>query len=305
VKSQTKAYLCAGLTVMLWSTVATAFKLSLRHLDPIQLLLYASLTSTLVLGLTLALSGKAGLLRRVTPRQHALSVLMGALNPCLYYLVLFKAYDLLPAQEAQPLNYTWALTLAFLSIPLLGQRIGWRTLAAGVVCYGGVLVIATHGDPLALHFSDPLGVGLALGSTLIWALYWILNTRDDRDPVAGLFLNFLYGTPMVAAACGLFSSFAWPDGRGLLGAAYVGTFEMGLTFVLWLTALKNSRNTAQVANLIFLSPFVSLIFIRLFVGEAIRPSTVAGLVLIVAGLLLQRTDREGRPGTGTSQEAAP
>ena len=33
----------------------------------------------------------------------------GFLNPFLYYIILFKAYSLLPAQEALSLNYTWPL----------------------------------------------------------------------------------------------------------------------------------------------------------------------------------------------------
>jgi len=62
--------------------------------------------------------------------------------------------------------------------------------------------------------------------------------------------------------------------------------------VLWLKALKFSENTARVANLIFLSPFLSLLFIRLLVGEEILLSTLAGLVLIVAGLILQQFGRK-------------
>jgi hypothetical protein len=39
---QQKAYLYAGAAVLLWSTVASAFKLSLRHFHPLQLLLGAA-----------------------------------------------------------------------------------------------------------------------------------------------------------------------------------------------------------------------------------------------------------------------
>jgi drug/metabolite transporter (DMT)-like permease len=84
---------------------------------------------------------------------------------------------------------------------------------------------------------------------------------------------------------------------GLLGAAYVGLFEMGITFVLWLSALKLSENTAKVGNLIFLSPFLSLVFIRLFVGEEILMSTLVGLVLIITGLIVQQIKRAKREGT--------
>ncbi len=51
VKSQRQAMLYGLMAVLLWSTVATAFKLSLQHLTPIQLVLFASLTSVLSLGI--------------------------------------------------------------------------------------------------------------------------------------------------------------------------------------------------------------------------------------------------------------
>jgi drug/metabolite transporter (DMT)-like permease len=78
-----------------------------------------------------------------------------------------------------------------------------------------------------------------------------------------------------------------PEFRGILGAAYVGTFEMSITYVMWLLALRRSKNTAKVAALIFASPFISLMLIHFFVGEPIRGSTIAGLVFVVAGLLVQ------------------
>ena len=292
--NQKKAYIYGLSTVLLWSTVASAFKLSLRYLDYIQLLLYSTLVSIFVLSFLFTLQGKTRLLFSYSGSQYLRSLVLGFLNPFLYYSVLFKAYDLLPAQEAQPLNYTWAITLALLSIPLLKQRISIRDIFSVFVSYSGVVVISTHGDIFSFRFSNPLGVTLALGSTVIWALYWIYNTKDDRDPVAGLLLNFLFGLPWVLTTCLLFSNVRVSNPLGLVGAAYVGVFEMGITFVLWLSALKLSENTAKVGNLIFLSPFLSLVFIHFFVGEVILPSTLTGLALIVAGLLIQQLKRHPR-----------
>ena len=95
--------------VLLWSTIATAFKLSLRHLSPIELLLFAGSFSTLLLGAILLVQGKLGQVFQCNRRELLLSTGLGLLNPFLYYLVLLEAYDLLPAQQAQPLNYTWAV----------------------------------------------------------------------------------------------------------------------------------------------------------------------------------------------------
>ncbi|MFO7737065.1 MAG: DMT family transporter [Desulfatiglandaceae bacterium] len=286
--NQKKAYLYGLLTVFFWSTVASAFKLSLKYLDYLQLLLYSSTVSILVLTGVLLLQGKGRRLFSCSGRAYLRSLMLGFLNPFLYYTVLFKAYDLLPAQEAQPLNYTWAITLTLLSIPLLNQRIGVKDIVAVFVSYSGVLVISTHGHLLSFRFSNPVGAALALGSTVIWALYWIYNTKDDRDPVVGLLLNFVFGLPWVVAACLVFSTLWISNIRGLLGAVYVGIFEMGITFVLWLSALKLSENTAKVGNLIFMSPFLSLVFIHYLVGEEILPSTFVGLMLIVAGLIIQQ-----------------
>ena len=275
-------------TVLLWSTVATAFKLALRELAPVEMLLIACTSSVAVIGIILLVQGRWHQVFSLTRRQYAQSFGMGLINPCLYYFVLFGAFDRLPAQEAQPLNYTWALVLAYLSVPFLGQRLRKTDILAGLVCYAGVVVIATRGAVTSLSFSDPLGVSLAIGSTVIWASYWIIATRDTRDPVVGLFLNFLFGLPVIALICGLTEGFNLPGPGAFAAAVYVGVFEMGIAFVLWSYAMKKAENTSRVSNLIFISPFLSLVFIYFILGEQILPSTYIGLVLIVAGLWLQQ-----------------
>ncbi|WP_159879228.1 DMT family transporter [Aquitalea denitrificans] len=288
---QKKAYVYGLSAVLVWSTVATAFKISLAHLTPAQLVLYASLASTAsLLGILLYQRRLSSLLPAI--RQHwRRSLLLGTVNPLVYYLLLFKAYALLPAQEAQAINYTWALTMTLLSVPLLKHKLSLNDAGAAVICYLGVLVIGTHGQLFSLHFSSLAGVGYALASTLLWATYWVLNARDQREPILGLALNFLLSLPLSLLFCaitGELHAVAW---QGLAGAAYVGALEMGFTFVLWLSAMKLTNSTARIANLIFLSPLLSLGLIHFIVGEQILPSTLLGLALILGGLLLQKLPR--------------
>ncbi|MDP3426810.1 MAG: DMT family transporter [Humidesulfovibrio sp.] len=285
---QRRAYLFGLGTVLIWSTVATAFKIALRHLDHLQLLLVADAVSVLTLALILAVQGKLPLLRSLGRGEVLRCALLGALNPFLYSLILFKAYSLLPAQVAQPLNYTWAITLSLLSVPLLGQKLTRRDLLAICVSYAGVVVLSTQGRLTALNFGNPLGVGLALFSTLIWALYWIGNTKSATDPVLALFLNFAFALPLVLGATLLFSELPPASAEGLLAAAYVGVFEMGVSFVLWLSAMRLTSSAARIGNLIFLSPFLSLLFISSILGESIHATTYAGLALILGGNLLQK-----------------
>ena len=288
---QTKAYIYAGSAVLLWSTVASAFKVSLRYVEVPHMLLYATLVSTLVLVIVAAWQGKLGRAFACSPKQYVRSAALGFLNPFVYYLVLFEAYDRLPAQEAQPLNYTWPVVVVILSAPLLKQPIGRVSLAAILVSFFGVLVISTRGGLLGFRFSDPLGTGLAVGSAFIWATFWLSNVRDDRDEVVKLLLSFAFGLAFVSIAAFILAGPPPLDMRAFGGSAYAGIFEMGITFVLWMRALSLSRTTAQVSNLVYLSPFLSLVLIAVIVGETILLSSVIGLVFIIGGIVIRRFDR--------------
>ena len=285
---QKRAYCFAIAAVLFWSTVASAFKFSLAYLDTYQLLLVSSLSATFILFLIVLLQGKWNLIAKLSISDYSGLLLFGLLNPFLYYLILFKAYDLLPAQIAQSLNYTWAITLMFLSIPILGHKVTRYDLLATLICYAGVVIICMGGSAIATASLSLTGIILALLSTIIWALYWLYKTRDKIDPVVGLFISFLFSLPFIALAFYLFSErSSWPL-NGILAGIYVGLFEMGITFVLWLSAMQLTRSVARISTLIYCSPFLSLFFIYYLLGERIAITTVAGLVMIVTGLLLQR-----------------
>lgn len=286
LQSERKALIFAISAVLCWSTVATAFKLALQQMSPATLLLWSTLVSTLVLAVALLLQGKLQKAITTLPEQFNRSLVLGLLNPVAYYIVLFAAYDRLPAQVAQPLNYTWAIVLAVMAVPLLGQKLKKADVAAMIIGYAGVVIIAMGGgledQPISLF-----GIFLALSSTFIWACYWIGNSKDQRDPVVGLFQNFLVALPFTFLVQFLFAApyaFKLPT---ILYAVYIGIFEMGLTFVLWLYALRLTHHTSRISNLIFISPFLSLVFIYLLLGESIRFHTIIGLVLIVLALRLQ------------------
>ncbi|MGI9313174.1 MAG: DMT family transporter [Luminiphilus sp.] len=274
--------------VMLWSTVATAFSLSLNYLSPLQLVTFATLVSWCFFALRLLSPGRWQALRTTSTKDCLTGLLVGWMNPGLYYLVLFAAYDRLPAQEAMAINYSWGITLALLAAPLLKQKLTLGALFAAGISYVGIVVIATRGAPLSLDLAQPLGVGLALLSTLIWSGYWIINTRLSLNPEVNLFLNFSGALPLLLGLM-WFNGVPFPHTwQAWSGGVYVGLFEMGIAFVLWMSAMKATTSTLKISSLIFLSPPLSLLFIWIVAGEPVRNYTLLGLVLILAGLWLQR-----------------
>lgn len=280
-----KALISAIAAVLMWSTVATGFKLGLEVMATVQLLFLGVAFSAAVFTIAALRTGWPG--KHLHLRE---GMIFALLNPVVYYLVLFEAYDRLPAQIAQPLNYTWAIMLAVLAIPVLGQKVTVRTAIGIGIGYVGVLVLLTRGQFDSLPDLDWLGVLLAFGSTILWAGYWLFNARSTTEPAALMATSFLIALPILGIICLLGPGLPAPTVENLFYGAWVGLVEMGITFLLWQQALRLSQHAARLGQLIFLSPFFSLLMIGAVLGETIYLTSWIGLGIIVSGLLVT-----GRP----------
>lgn len=281
-----RSLLYISIAVLSWSTVATIFKIALSHFSPFEVLMIASLTAMTIHAVVLTFTKKWALIREISPKQWLLYAFVGMLNPVIYYLVLFKAYSLIPAQIVQPINYTWPIVLLILmslfakkAIPAM-KYIGLALSLAGVAVISfGVMQLTDLNLPLS-------GLILALLSAFIWASYWLINTTVVRKTDAGvsLFIAFMFGSlymlilsPIVGVDLGSTS--------GVLSSIGVGVFEMGLPFIFFGLALSKTKNPVLINQMCYLVPFISLIFISLILKETILPSTFLGLALIVFGVI--------------------
>ena len=176
--NDSKAIVCACVAVLSWSTVATAFKMALRYLTHFEMLWVASLTSLVIFAVLLTAQRKWRLLGNLTGKQWLYYAGLGLLNPVAYYLVLFKAYDLLPAQVAQPINYAWPIVLLILLALFAGQPIPKKKYIGMFVSLAGVALIS-----IGTGFNGEMTVStegflLAALSAVLWATYWMLNNRN-------------------------------------------------------------------------------------------------------------------------------
>jgi drug/metabolite transporter (DMT)-like permease len=283
-----KSYIYAGLAVFFWSTIPTVFKIGLGELDIITMLTIATFTSTIVLFIIVISGKKFKLFRKTTGKELFASAFLGLLNPFIYYIILLKAYKLLPGQVAQPLNMIWPIILVFLSVPILKQKIPAKSYMALFISFTGVYIISSQDHPFCPGSSDPLGVLLAIVSSVFWALYFVFNVKDKRDESVKLFTNFLFASFFLVIATIITGN--WHPGvslKGFLASAYVGFFEMGITFFFWLKALQLAETSDKISNLVYLAPFVSMVFLYFIIKEPVYYTTPAGLLLIISGLFIQ------------------
>ncbi len=289
-----KVYLYASLTILFWGGAASAFKTALSHISPVSLLSISSVISLLVISVLLISRNKTRLLFKLPAKQWLYLLILGAINPFLYYIILFEAYDRLPGQVAMSLNYLWPVMLALLSVPILKHTLSKQSLFSILLSFIGAIIIASEGDISAWGTLNTTGIVLVLASTVVWASYWLLSTRLKTDTTLKLFIGFLSGS-LLSVIYALLNDqlYIGLDNIPWLSVMYVGIFEMGITFFIWLSALQLTNNAAKLANLIYLTPFVSLMLLALVQNESIYFSTVIGLIVIIAGILAQQYWRPG------------
>jgi len=288
MSKQLKSYIFAFLAIILWSTVATAFKFSLEQYDFIQVLFISSATATLVLLIINISQKNFKTINSSNNKEIYKSILGGILNPFIYYLILFKAYDLLPAQMAQSLNYTWPIVLVILTAIIYKYRLKLKTYLGLAFGFLGVLIISFKGNISIPSDISIIGLILAAGSSIVWALFWINNSRIKLKNELKLLISFFIGFLLISFALFLFSELPTFEGKAFLSAIYSGLFEMSITFILWNKALELTSRTEKISNIIFLSPFISLFFISIFLNETILPSTYIGLSIIITGIFIDK-----------------
>jgi len=283
-----KGHIFGIAAVLLWSTAGTAFKLSLRITDAMSLVVYSAVFSFVVFAAAVFFRGRVDELRKLSVKNYIRSAFLGLLNPFLYYCILFAAYDRLLAQEALVLNYTWPIVLVVLSSFAARTFPGVKTVIAFGISFSGAVLVAAGDSIGSFRFDDPLGVSLAAGSSILWAFYWLINKQDKTSASVRMFLNFGFGSIYSLILLIVIGRLRIPSAGVMLGAGYIGLFEMGLTFLLWLSALRLVDTPVRISNLVFISPFLSLVWIHLVVGEPLFVTTMLGLVFIVTGIIVQK-----------------
>ena len=286
MKKNTHSILLALAAVISWSTVATAFKVALSYLTHFEMLLIASLTSVLIFSIVLTFQHKWRLVKQLNRRQWKELAILGFLNPAAYYLILFKAYDMLPAQVAQPVNYAWPIVLLVLLAVFAKQPIPSKKYIGMIISMSGVVMISLGTGQLSGMSVPITGVLLAAFSAFFWAGYWIVNNKHKHsiDAIVSLFGSFVCGS-IYLIVCIPFFGFSVPNLNGLLAGMYVGGFEMAIPFICFGIAMRITSNPTLINQLCYLSPFLSLFFIAMVLHEPIVITTYIGLTLIVAGIV--------------------
>jgi len=274
------------LASLLWASTPAVVKLLLADLNVLQILFFNNLFALIGLAVVTFIQGKLTLIRGYSRNDYVVFAWMGFLGVFLYTLFLSGAISLLRAQEAYIINYLWPVMILIFASVILKEKITKRKIVSIICSFVGVSIVITGGDLLNLKFGNFYGILLAVFGAVTYGLFSVTGKKQDYEKYTSMTIYYIFGFVYAVVSVLFFSEIPKISIYQLAGLFWLGFFTSGLAFVFWFLALKHG-DTAKMSSMIFLTPFLSLIYIYFMIGEKILFSSIAGLVIIVVGILIQ------------------
>ncbi len=223
--------------------------------------------------LVMGARGHGGLKAAAATKRPFLQVLRGVLL-AFQIVVTITAFSTVGLAHSQAILSSGPIFVALLSMPLLGERVGWRRWTAIGVGLCGVLIVI---DPADSSFDA--GVLLPLAGALMFALYVIATRLVSRDDPAST--SFFYIGVAGAAALSLVGPFFWT------GLAPADWFWMGLLCITgmsshyFLIRAYDLLDAAAVQPLTYLQVVLAAVVGITVFGETLNLNTAIGSVIVV------------------------
>lgn len=283
---KTSAYANLALCIILWASIPVTTKKMLVELDSLQVLFFSTILSTLVLGMLLIVQKKTSDLKNYNKSQYSTMFFLGFIGNYLYYVFLYGALSKTTASEGFILAYTWPIMVLVLSFIILKDKVTLQKLAGVLISFFGIIVITTNGNITTFNLTNLQGDVLALSGAFVFALFSVLGKKFNFDKTISVFIYFLSALLFIIPTVLIFTSITFPSFNVWLWIIYNGVFVNGISYIFWFKALEGGE-THIVSNLLYLTPFISLIYISIFLDEKILISSVIGIIVIVVGVLSQ------------------
>ncbi len=291
MKEKTEGYLYLGLCILFWASIPIASKKILVELNNLEMLFYSTIFSFLILGLLMIIQKKHNEMKKISLKEYLNMAFLGFLGTYLYYVLLYGAFALTTAQEGFILAYTWPILVLLLAFVILKEKITLKKILAILISFVGIIVIVTQGDPFShLGSTNLLGDFLALLGALVFAFFSILGKKYNFDKTISAFIYFLSALVFITITVFIFSPPKIPSLSIWFWLLYNGILVNGVTYIWYFHALEKVE-THIVSTYLYLTPFISLLYIWLFLDEKIMLSSIFGLIIIIFGITLQSSKK--------------
>lgn len=199
------------------------------------------------------------------------------------------------------LQYTAPVWVALMAGWILHEKTKTRDWITIAFVMGG-MALFFMGD---LETGQMLGNGVAvLSGIMLGATVVALRLQKDGAPIEvtyiGNILTFLIGIPFILQSM--------PDLRSLFGILLLGTFQLGISYILFTEAIKHV-NAVEAILIPVIEPLLNPVWVFLFAGEIPGGLAIVGGIIVVSavvgrGLYTQHVEKRGKIRQNQARESA-
>ena len=285
-----KSYLFAGVSILLWSTVATVAKLLLGSLNSFQILSVTTLFAGVFLLVVNLVTGNIKKLKAYRPKDVLITVLIGLPGTFFYYVFYYTGTSLMPASQAFIINYLWPIMSVLFACIVLKEKMTPRKGIAIALSFVGVIIV-TGGALLSLHRETLLGAVCCVLGAVSYGVFTAYNQKYRYDRRISFmifyFTSFLLTMGINVATDNLFTL----SPVQVLGLGWNGIFAVAIAGICWMVALESGK-TAKISNLAYITPFLSVLWTAIFLKEKMTVYSLVGLAVIILGILIQMGEKK-------------
>ena len=282
-----KSYLYASITVLIWATLATVVKIILYDIPNFEALTISSVFAFVFLLIMNIINGSVKELKHYRLKDYLMMSGLGFLGLFLYSALYYYGISALSSQEACILNYLWPLMIVVFACILLKEKLTARKLIAMGMSFAGIVVLTVGTGGAASSGNRLWGIVACVTAAVCYGLFSVLNKKHSLNQNITMMWIWL-----TVSVCSLVSGMIFEKWQPIVGVQWLGLGWLGVVvnavaYLLWAIALKNAEDSAKVANLAYLVPFLSIVLSSVVLKERITVNMVIAVVLIVGGILLQ------------------
>lgn len=281
-----KNYIYAFVSVFIWATMASVVKKVLLGIPSLEALSVSSFFAFLFLLLLNIKNGAIKKLSSYSLSDYGVMAGLGFIGIFLYSALYYYGLEKLTSQEACILNYLWPIMLLVFSCIILREKMTFMKGFAMACSFVGIIILSLGGN-LSSGRGAITGMICCVAAAALYGLFSVLNKKSDYDQGISMMIFWLVSA-ICSMALGLMTEDRVPiKGTEWIGLLWLGVVADAIAYLLWALALKGTKNTAKIANIAYLTPFLSIIVSALFLGEKIKLQAFVALVFIIGGILIQ------------------
>lgn len=290
-----KNYIYAIATVLIWSTMASVVKVMLWDIPSLEALSVSSFFAFLFLLIVNTKKGVVKKLRNYSVKDYIIMGGLGFLGLFVYSALYYYGISQLSAQEACILNYLWPIMLVIFSCIILKEKMTIMKGVAMLSSFAGIIILS-FGNGSTSTGNISLGIISCIVAAACYGLFSVLNKKTDYDQSIAMMIMWLV-TAVSSMILGLLTeTWVFVRGEQWLGMLWLGAVDHAIAYLLWALALNGTKESAKIANLAYLTPFLSMIVSVVFLKEKLQIKALIALLFIIGGILLQSLcDKKAKP----------